>query len=93
MQLIYDNEADALAVKLAEGVVERTIEIDSGTLVDVEASGRVLTLEVIHPARRWPLDEVLARFPLTPDDAAVLRAIWEGDTSVELSEPAPLAVR
>lgn len=86
MQLIYDNEADALEIKLGTGIVERTIEVDAGTLVDVDASGHVFTVEVIRPARRWPLDEILERFPIAREDAKVLRAIWEGYTSLELSE-------
>lgn len=92
MNLIYDHEADAVAIKLADGIVDRTVEVDSGTLVDVDASGRVLSIEVIHPARRWPLGEVIERFPIAPSDAAMLHGIWDGDDTLELSEPAPLAV-
>ena len=92
MNLVYDNEAGALAIKLIDGIVDRTVEVDSGTLVDVDEHGRVLSIEVIRPARRWPLDEVLARFPVSPSDAAMLHGIWDGDTTLELSEPAPLAV-
>jgi len=92
MKLVYDNEADALAISLADGIVNRTVEVDSGTLVDVDVGGRVLSIEVIQPARRWPLDRVLDRFPIAPSDAAMLRGIWAGDETLELSEPAPLAI-
>ena len=92
MKLVYDNEADALAIKLAEGIVDRTVEIDPGTLVDLDAAGHVLTIEVIRPERRWPLDEVLDRFPIAPADASMLRGMWAGDERLELTEPAPLAV-
>lgn len=92
MQLIYDNEADALAIELADGIVDHTVEIDSGTLVDVDSAGRVLTIEVIQPARRWPLDQVVSQFPIAPADLAMLRAIWNRDETLELRVPAPLAV-
>ena len=92
MQLIYDNEADALAVKISDEATVRTFEIEAGTLVDVAADGSVVTIEVIQPARRWALDAILARFPLAREDEAMLRAVWGGDTELELSEPAPLAV-
>ncbi len=45
MKLTYDLEADALVARLAEGAVARTVEVDSGTLVDVDAAGRVLTAD------------------------------------------------
>ncbi len=92
MKLTYDMEADALVARLAEGAVARTVEVDSGTLVDVDAAGHVLTIEVLHPARRWPLDEVLDRFPIAPADAAMLRGMWAGEERLELTELAPLAV-
>lgn len=92
MTLAYDNEADALAIKLADGIVDRTVEVDAGTLVDLDATGQVLVIEVIQPARRWPLDAVLAQFEISDEDAAVLRGIQGGDNVLSLVEPAPLAV-
>lgn len=58
MKLTYDHEDDALYVKLVEGErVSRTEQLDTGTLVDLDRFGRVLGIEVIRPARRWPLEE------------------------------------
>jgi uncharacterized protein YuzE len=90
VKLIYDNEADALAIRLADGIVDRTVEVEPGTLVDVDAAGSVLVIEVIQPARRWPLDEVLARFEIEDADAAILRGIQGGDDVLSLVELAPL---
>jgi uncharacterized protein YuzE len=92
VQLIYDNQADALAVRITDHASSRTVEMEPGTLVDVAADGSVVTIEVIQPARRWALEEILTRFAVTEDDEAMLRALWEGDTTLELSRPAPLAV-
>jgi len=92
MTLSYDNEADALAITLADGVVDRTVEIDSGTFVDVDEASLVLTIEVIRPARRWPLEAVLDQFGVSPEDTTMLRAIWGGDETLQVSPLAPLAV-
>lgn len=90
--LTYDNEADALAIRLDDGIVDRTVELEPGTLVDVDAAGHVLLIEVIQPARRWPLEEVLERFAISDEDAAVLHGIRGGDSTLEFVEAAPLAV-
>lgn len=57
-----DANVDALYVQLGEQVVDRTVELDAGTLVDVAADGSIVGIEVLRPARDWPLDEVLQGF-------------------------------
>jgi uncharacterized protein YuzE len=76
MRFHYDSEADGLDITLREGIVARTVEVDLGTLVDLDETGTTLNIEVIHPARAWPLDAVLERFPIDDADAAVLRSLW-----------------
>lgn len=74
MELHYDQDADALDVRLVPGAVaELTRQIDSGTLVDLDELGGVIAIEVIHPARTWPLEEIIASFALNADDVAMLR--------------------
>jgi uncharacterized protein YuzE len=59
---------------LGRGVaVDRTVEIDSGTLVDLDAGGQVIGIEVINPLRAWPLEEVLSRFSIHSLEAHMLR--------------------
>lgn len=70
---VHDLEADALYITLSEGAAARSIELDSGTLVDVDAAGKPLGLEVIHPHRVWPLDEFIRQFNVPADDALALR--------------------
>jgi uncharacterized protein YuzE len=72
----YDLDADALYIKLTDAKVARTIDIDSGTLVNLDADGRVVGIEVIQPQRAWPLPEILTRFPLLADTVAELRAYF-----------------
>ncbi len=69
----YDADADAVYVRLARGKVARTVEVDSGTLADLDDAGRLVGVEVIHPDRAWPLDEIVRRFNLPPEQAHELR--------------------
>ncbi len=48
----YDTEADAAYFELADGDVAETVEISDLVMVEVDASGRVLGVEVaMHPSR------------------------------------------
>ena len=75
---VHDLEADALYITLTEGVVARTIDLDSGTLVDVDADGRALGLEVIHPHRVWPVEEFIQRFDIPAAESQALRVYASG---------------
>jgi uncharacterized protein YuzE len=93
MKIAYDQQADALYVELQAADVARTIQIDRGTLVDLNSQGQLIGVELIRPARPWPLDEILARFPVDPTDARLLhlleRAADPGRTFI-YAEPAQL---
>lgn len=69
----YDADADALYLKLADCRVAHTVEVDSGTLVDLDSAGRLAGIEVIRPDRAWPLEDILHRFGVSPTEAAELR--------------------
>jgi uncharacterized protein YuzE len=47
MKFEFDREADALYIRLKEGRVERTIELDRGVYADLDAEDRPLGLEFI----------------------------------------------
>lgn len=85
----YDQTADALDISLLHGEVERTEQIDPGTLVDLDEQGRVLSIEVIRPARPWPLESILQRYSVGDDDARLLHSLRNG----ALGEPAEFAAR
>jgi uncharacterized protein YuzE len=76
MRFHFDEQADALDIELEAGITSRTVQIDVGTLIDLDSRGRVLSIEVIRPARLWPLEEILEHYELDPDDAAVLTSLW-----------------
>jgi uncharacterized protein YuzE len=43
----FDSEADALYIRINEGRVERTIELEEGVYADLDAKDRPLGLEFI----------------------------------------------
>lgn len=47
MRFEFDSEADALYIKINDGQVERTIELDEGVYVDLDNEDRPLGLEFI----------------------------------------------
>ncbi|MBI4730106.1 MAG: DUF2283 domain-containing protein [Acidobacteria bacterium] len=78
MKLRYDEDEEALYILLTEGEeISRTEQVDPGTLVDLDRRGRVIGIEVLQPARVWPLEEIITRFPITQPDEALLRDLWD----------------
>lgn len=90
----YDLDADALYIELYDRVVARTVQIDSGTLVDLDAAGMLLGIEVIHPQRRWPLGAIIERFGIDAEDARELNTYFPmvAQTSPP-SDPLDLGIR
>ena len=88
MKFTYDQAADALDIQLLpDTLVSRTVQLDRGTLVDLDQQGRVVSIEVIRPARRWPLAEILERFPVDEESAGVLRSLWAEPKTYPFAEP------
>jgi uncharacterized protein YuzE len=82
MKVQYDQAADALYITLAEDAqVSRTVQIDAGTLVDLDRFGNVRGIEVVRPGRTWPLDEILSRFSIAQADEQLLRELQSGPDS------------
>jgi uncharacterized protein YuzE len=75
MKVTYDQQADALYVELDDAPVIRTVHIDRGTLVDLNAQGHLIGVELIRSARPWPLAMILNRFPVDPTSARILRLL------------------
>jgi uncharacterized protein YuzE len=76
MKVKYDQEDDALYITLADDAeVSRTVQVDSGTLLDLDRFGNVRGIEIIRPGRQWPLEEILSRYPVGEVDALLLREL------------------
>lgn len=86
---VYDAQADALYVHLRElaggEFAARTAEIDESTMVDLDAGGNLLGIEVLSPDRTWPLAEILKRYEVSADDAALLMAYCPCGISVQVT--------
>jgi uncharacterized protein YuzE len=66
----------ALYISLTSEPVASTVEVGGNAAVDLAADGRVVGIEVISLAGQWPLADILATYPLNPDDAAQLLAYF-----------------
>ena len=52
MRVQYDPAADAMYIRLAEGTVADSDEVREGVVLDYDASGRVLGIEVLNISQR-----------------------------------------
>jgi len=58
MKIEYDNEIDALYIRLQEKDVERTVEITEGVNIDLDESGKLIGLEVLDAADRYSMTDI-----------------------------------
>lgn len=79
MTFSYDYDADALYIEITDSPVARTRQFDEGTMVDLDESGEVVGIEVLRPARAWPLKVIQASYELPDDDARILDSLWGQD--------------
>lgn len=55
MKIEFDQIADALYVQLRDGDVEKTEEIRPGMILDYDANGNVLGVEILYVSKRAEL--------------------------------------
>lgn len=70
MRAEYDRRADALYVYVVEGVVESTQEISPDLIVDLDANGQLVGIELLSPQNV----DVAPLLDLHPVDGVVLRS-------------------
>jgi uncharacterized protein YuzE len=71
----YDQEADALYVRLTESERSRAVEIDDATFVDLASDQTAVGIEFLYASHGLNLDEVARRFSLEPHVPAIIGAI------------------
>ncbi len=54
MKITYDPEADAMYIKLREGKVHKTHEVDKNTILDYDEEGNVIGIEILFVKERMP---------------------------------------
>jgi uncharacterized protein YuzE len=77
MELRYDLNVGALYIRLTDQAVARTREIDDNTVVDIDADGGIVGIEVISIGHPWALDDVLRDYAIPAAAAAQLRAYFQ----------------
>ena len=58
MKIEYDKEVDALYIRIQEKHVSRTQEVSDGVNLDFDEQGRLIGLEVLGAAERYPLSDI-----------------------------------
>jgi uncharacterized protein YuzE len=58
MKIEYDSEIDALYIRLQEKYVDRTLEIVEGLNIDLDASGKMIGIEVLDAVDRYSLADI-----------------------------------
>jgi len=76
IELRSDIEADALYIALTTAGWDHTDEVEDGTYVYVDVHGDPIGIEIHHPERVWPLEEVLSRYGVSEQMAQELRAYF-----------------
>ena len=92
MQLEFDLSVGALYVRLADGPVVRTVELDDNTNVDVAGDGTVVGIEVVDVDLPWQLDGVLDSFSIPQAEVDQLRLYFQGLGMYAHPDAVPAAV-
>jgi uncharacterized protein YuzE len=58
MRIEYDREADALYIHLREVPVADTTDIEDGVLVDLDAGGHIIGVEILDASKRLSPEEL-----------------------------------
>jgi uncharacterized protein YuzE len=54
MRVSYDEQADALYVRLAESEIAESEEIRPGVVIDLDGRGEVVAIEILRVGERLP---------------------------------------
>ena len=81
-----DTDADALYVTLTPASVARQVVITDELVVDVDAAGQPVGVEVLSVSRSWDPRPVFERFEMTPIDVALLTALSLRPITIRLTD-------
>lgn len=74
MDVFYDSTADSYVVELSSEPFNCTVRIDDANLVDLDAAGNVIAIEILEP-KAARLEMIATRFGLTNRLDEILTAI------------------
>lgn len=52
MSITYDPETDTLTIILSDAQVEESDEVKEGTILDFDAQGNIVAMEILHASER-----------------------------------------
>ena len=58
MKITYDKDADAMYIQFREGEFDRNEEPSPGIILDLDATGTVLGIEILDVSRRTALKDL-----------------------------------
>jgi uncharacterized protein YuzE len=58
MKIEYDNQVDAIYIRLQEKYVARTVEIEDGLNIDLDEDGKLIGLEVLDATDRYAVTDL-----------------------------------
>lgn len=58
MRIEYDREADALYIHLREVPVADTTDVEEGVMVDLDAEGHIIGVEILDASKRLSPDDL-----------------------------------
>jgi uncharacterized protein YuzE len=58
MKIEYDQEVDALYVRLQEKFVAKTVEVEEGVNIDFDDQGKLIGLEILDATERYTLSDI-----------------------------------
>ncbi|KAF5422492.1 MAG: putative protein YuzE [Candidatus Methanocomedens sp.] len=58
MRIKVDLESDALYFRISEDVIEESEEINKGLIVDYDANGKVVGIEILNVKNKFKLEDL-----------------------------------
>lgn len=58
MKVSYDEEADALYIKLRDGDYDESDEVQEGIILDYDGEGNLLAIEILNASTRFTLQDL-----------------------------------
>ncbi|QTA38475.1 DUF2283 domain-containing protein [Thermosipho ferrireducens] len=61
MKIRYSKEVDALYIRLNENKIVDSDEINENIIVDYDAQGNIVAIEILHASDKVDIDEIFIR--------------------------------
>ncbi|MBW2979257.1 DUF2283 domain-containing protein [Candidatus Woesearchaeota archaeon] len=58
MEISYDKEADAMYIEFRKGKFAKNKKIDDFTIIDLDAEGNILGIELLEVSKRIPIESL-----------------------------------